>query len=93
MLIPALYGKSMNTLTRVACVLLCIPVWVVLPKPAESRISYIFLTAPNFYPLAMIAISVIFIAVRSSTALSNTAAIPKPLDVDRKTTPQLNPQP
>lgn len=91
MLIPALYGKSMNTLTRIACVLLCIPVWLVLPRPAESRISYIFLTAPNFYPLALIAISVMYVAVKHSSARANTAAIPKPLDVGRKTTPQLNP--
>jgi len=93
MLIPALYGKSMNTLTRIACVLLCIPVWVVLPRPAQSRISYIFLTAPNFYPLALIAISVIYVALKSTSPLSDTAAIPKPLDVDRRTAPQLNPQP
>ena len=93
LLVPALYGKSMNTLTRIACVLLCIPIWVVLPRPADSRFSYIFLTAPNFYPLTLIAISVISVALKHSTAVADTAAIPKPLDVGRRTTPQLNPQP
>jgi len=61
LLIPVLYGKSMDTLTRIGSVLLCIPVWVFLPKGDTSRLTYILFWAPNVYGLALIAFS----AVRS----------------------------
>lgn len=59
MLIPMLYGKSMDTLTRIGCVLLCIPVWVFLPNADTSRITYILFWAPSFYGLALIAFSAV----------------------------------
>jgi hypothetical protein len=61
LLIPVLYGKSMDTLTRIGSVLLCIPVWVFLPNADTSRLTYILFWAPNAYGLALIAYS----AVRS----------------------------
>jgi Glycosyltransferase family 87 len=60
LLIPVLYGKSMDTLTRIGCVLLCIPVWVTLPSADTSRITYILFWAPNLYPLALIAFSAVY---------------------------------
>jgi hypothetical protein len=55
MVVPALYGKSMNALTRIGCVLLCIPVWVAMANADTSRLTYILLWAPNFYAIGLLA--------------------------------------
>jgi hypothetical protein len=59
LLIPVMYGKKMDTLGRIGCVLLCIPVWIFLPTTDISRISYIIFSSPNIYGLALIAYSAV----------------------------------
>lgn len=59
MLVPVLYGKSMDTLTRVGCLLLCVPIWFVIPYPDTLRATYILFWAPNLYGLGLIASSVV----------------------------------
>ena len=61
LLVPVLYGKNMNTLTRIGCVLLCIPIWIAAPNADTSRLTYILLWAPNMYAIGLLACS----AVRS----------------------------
>jgi hypothetical protein len=60
LLIPAIYGRSMDTLTRVGCVLLCIPWWVAATMALNSRIAYVLFSAPSFYGLTLIAISAVY---------------------------------
>jgi Glycosyltransferase family 87 len=55
MLVPVLYGKSMNTLSRIGCVLLCIPVWVSMASADNSRLTYILFWAPNLYAIGLLA--------------------------------------
>jgi hypothetical protein len=59
LLIPVLYGKSMSSLTRIACVLLCIPVWVAMANADTSRLTYILLWAPNIYAIGLLAYNAI----------------------------------
>lgn len=59
LLLPALYGKSMDRLTRIGCVLLCIPIWVAIPWATTTRLMYILFWAPHFYGLALIAFSAV----------------------------------
>jgi len=63
LLVPVMYGKKMDTFTRIGCALLCIPVLAFLPSLDPSRITYILFWAPNIYGLALIAYS----TVRSGT--------------------------
>ena len=67
LLIPAQYGKEMDTLSRIGCVLLCIPFWLFLPLTALSRTSYIILGAPAFYGLLMIAFSAVHRVVNANS--------------------------
>ena len=55
MVVPALYGKSMNSFTRIGCVLLCIPVWISMANADTSRLTYILLWAPNMYAVGLLA--------------------------------------
>jgi len=59
LLIPVLYGKSMNTLTRIACVLLCIPMWKSIAYADTSRLMYILLWAPSMYAIGLLAYSAV----------------------------------
>ncbi len=59
LLIPVLYGKSMDAWTRIGCVLLCIPLWVILPGALTPRMTYVLFWAPNLYALLLIAFSAI----------------------------------
>ena len=61
LLIPVVYGKSMNTLTRIGCVLLCIPMWKSIANAGTSQLMYILFWAPNMYAISLLAFS----AVRS----------------------------
>ena len=61
LLIPVLYGKTMNAATRIGCVLRCIPLWFLPIQTLISRAVYILFWTPSFYPLALIA----FDAVRA----------------------------
>jgi hypothetical protein len=54
LLIPVLYGKSMKSLTRIACVLLCITVWVAMANADTSHLTYILLWAPNMYAIGLL---------------------------------------
>ena len=72
LLLPVLYGKSMDKLTRIGCVLLCIPIWVAIPWATTTRLMYIFLWAPHFYGLALIAFS----AVRTGAYREEFASAP-----------------
>jgi hypothetical protein len=59
LLIPVMYGKALNTASRIGCVLLCIPVWVAMPHPHTSRLAYILLWAPNMYAIGLLAYSAV----------------------------------
>ncbi|HTC63232.1 MAG TPA: glycosyltransferase family 87 protein [Candidatus Saccharimonadales bacterium] len=74
MLVPAMYGKSMNSVTRLGCVLLCIPVWVIVANGDNSRLTYILFWAPNMYAIGLIAYG----AVRSGEYREACEGSPEP---------------
>ncbi len=74
MLVPVMYGKTMNTLTRIGCVLLCIPIWIAIANADTSRLTYILLWAPNMYAIGLLAYS----AVRSGEYREASEASPEP---------------
>jgi hypothetical protein len=59
LLIPILYGESMDVLTEIACVLLCVPLWGWVTIAEISRVAYVLLEAPAFYGLVLIAFSAV----------------------------------
>jgi hypothetical protein len=74
LLVPMLYGKSMNTLTRIGCVALCIPVWVSIANADTSHLMYILFWAPNVYAVGLLAYS----AVRSGAYREACEGSPEP---------------
>jgi hypothetical protein len=58
-LVPVMYGKKMDTLMRIGCVLLCIPVWVAVAHADTSRLTYILLWSPNLYAVSLLAYSAV----------------------------------
>jgi Glycosyltransferase family 87 len=81
MLIPVLYGKSMDTPTRIGSVLLCIPLWVSIPIGQISRIAYILFEAPSFYGLVLIGIGTASRGLRSEIDYLGGRARPLPVEV------------
>jgi hypothetical protein len=74
-LIPVMYGKAMDTATRIGCILLCVPLWVLPIKFNDSRAVYVLFWAPNIYGLMLIAAS----AIRKGRyEESSAAAVPEP---------------
>jgi hypothetical protein len=91
LLIPVLYGKSMDTLTRIGCVLLCIPVWVFVPNAETSRLTYILFWAPNIYALALIAFSAVRSGVYREEVEDCRTARPSQLTTSRHSKTKLQP--
>jgi hypothetical protein len=90
LLVPVLYGKSMDTLTRIGCVLLCIPVWVSIATVDTSRMMYILFWAPNVYAVALIAYSAVRSGVYCEEPVEGRTASPNlaPTDGNSNTAPQ-----
>jgi hypothetical protein len=74
LLVPVLYGKAMNTWTRIGCVLLCIPMWKSIAHADTSRLMYILFWAPNVYAIGLLAYS----AVRSGEYREACEGTPEP---------------
>jgi hypothetical protein len=74
LLLPVLYGKSMNTLTRIGCVLLCIPMWKSIANAGTSHLMYILFSAPNMYAIGLLAYS----AARSGEYREACEGTPEP---------------
>jgi hypothetical protein len=75
LLVPVMYGKKMDSLMRIGCVLLCIPVWVAVANADTSRLTYILLWSPNLYAVSLLAYSAVRAgAYREACAGSPAAA-------------------
>jgi hypothetical protein len=59
LLVPVMYGKKLDSLARIGCVLLCIPVWVAIANADTSRLTYVLLWSPNLYAVGLLAYSAV----------------------------------
>ena len=83
-LVPVMYGRAMNTVMRIGCVLLCIPWWVAMANAGTSRLTYILLWAPNTYAVGLLAYSAVRAGVYREVTDNSPVSAQKSLFAETK---------